>query len=178
MTKVKKRTSSNPARIISGSFAAVIIIGALLLWLPISSKSGEFTPLLSCLFTSASATCVTGLVLYDTYTHWSGFGQGVLMMLIQIGGLGLVTFTSFFNLVVGRKLGLRGMKLASESINSTSFGDVPHLLRMIITFTLSVEAIGAILLSLYFVPRYGLLGVWISIFLAVSAFCNAGFDIL
>ena len=178
MTRVKKRASNNPARIISGSFAAVIGIGALLLWLPISSRSGEFTPLLSCLFTSASATCVTGLVLYDTYTHWSGFGQGVLMMLIQIGGLGLVTFTSFFNLVVGRKLGLRGMKLASESINSTSFGDVPHLLRMIITFTLSVEAIGALLLAIYFVPRYGLLGVWISIFLAVSAFCNAGFDIL
>ena len=99
-------------------------------------------------------------------------------MLIQIGGLGLVTLTSFFNLVVGKKLGLRGMKLASESINSTSFGDVPHLLRMIFTFTLTVESIGAVLLGLYFVPTYGLHGVFIAIFLAVSAFCNAGFDIL
>ncbi len=178
MKKIKRRKSTNPARIISESFAAVIIIGALLLCLPISSKSGQFTPLLDCLFTSASATCVTGLVLYDTYTYWSAFGQGVLLMLIQIGGLGLVTFTSFFNLVIGRKLGLRGMKLASESINSTSFGDVPSLLRMIITFTLTVEAIGAVLLSLYFVPRYGMMGLAISGFLAISAFCNAGFDTL
>lgn len=178
MNAVKRRTSINPARIISASFAAVIAIGALLLWLPISSKARVFTPPLDCLFTAASATCVTGLVLYDTYTHWSAFGQGVLLMLIQIGGLGLVTFTSFFNLVVGRKLGLRGMRLASESINSTSFGDVPYLLRMIITFTLTVEAIGALLLGLYFVPRFGLQGVAISVFLAVSAFCNAGFDIL
>lgn len=178
MNAVKRRTSINPARIISASFAAVIAIGALLLWLPISSKARVFTPPLDCLFTAASATCVTGLVLYDTYTYWSAFGQGVLLMLIQIGGLGLVTFTSFFNLVVGRKLGLRGMRLASESINSTSFGDVPYLLRMIITFTLTVEAIGALLLGLYFVPRFGLQGVAISVFLAVSAFCNAGFDIL
>ena len=170
MNSAKKRASINPARMISESFAAVIVIGAILLWLPISSKSGEFTPLLSCVFTAASATCVTGLILFDTYTHWNAFGQGILMMLIQIGGLGLVTFTSFFNLVVGRKLGLRGMRLASESINSTSFGDVPHLLRMIITFTLTVESIGAVLLSLYFVPRYGLQGLWISAFLAVSAF--------
>ena len=178
MRAIKRRGSSNPARIISESFAAVILIGALLLCLPVSSRSGTFTPFLDCLFTSASATCVTGLVLYDTYTYWSAFGQGVLIMLIQIGGLGLVTFTSFFNLVIGRKLGLRGMKLASESINSTSFGDVPNLLRMIITFTLTVESIGAVLLSFHFVPRFGMMGVAISVFLAISAFCNAGFDIL
>lgn len=178
MNAVKRRTSSNPARMISASFAVVIAIGTLLLWLPISSKARAFTPLLDCLFTAASATCVTGLVVYDTYTHWSAFGHGVLLMLIQIGGLGLVTFTSFFNLVVGRKLGLRGMRLASESINSTSFGDVPYLLRMIITFTLAVEASGALLLGLYFVPRFGLRGIAISVFLAISAFCNAGFDVL
>ena len=178
MHRVRKRAPTNPARIISESFAAVILTGALLLCLPISSKSGEMTPLLSCLFTSASATCVTGLVLYDTFTHWSAFGQGVLVMLIQVGGLGLVTFTSFFNLVIGRKLGLRGMKLASESINSTGFADVPQLLRMVINFTLAVEAIGALLLSFHFVPEYGLHGISISVFLAISAFCNAGFDIL
>ena len=178
MNAVKRQTSSNPARMISASFAVVIAIGTLLLWLPISSKARVFTPLLDCLFTAASATCVTGLVVYDTYTHWSAFGHGVLLMLIQIGGLGLVTFTSFFNLVVGRKLGLRGMRLASESINSTSFGDVPYLLRMIITFTLAVEASGALLLGLYFVPRFGLRGIAISVFLAISAFCNAGFDVL
>lgn len=176
MYTAKKRGFINPARIISASFAGVIIIGTLLLRMPISSKNGEFTPFLDCLFTSASATCVTGLVRYDTYTHWSVFGQGVLLMLIQVGGLGLVTFTSFFNLVIGRKLGLRGMRLASESINSTSYGDVPYLLRMVIKFTLSIEAIGAVLLGIYFVPRYGMHGVGIAVFLAISAFCNAGFD--
>lgn len=178
MRTTKRRANINPARIISESFAAVILIGAVLLCLPISSKTGQQTPFLSCLFTSASATCVTGLVLYDTFTHWSAFGQGILVMLIQIGGLGLLTLTSFFNLVVGKKLGLRGMKLASESINSTSFGDVPHLLKMVMRFTLSVEAIGALILAIHFVPRYGFHGVAISIFLAISAFCNAGFDIL
>ena len=98
------------------------------------------------------------------------------MALIQVGGLGLVTFTSFFSLVTGKKLGLRGMKLASESVNSNSLSEVPDLLRMIITFTLTVEAIGAVLLGIYFVPEYGMMGVFISVFLAVSAFCNAGFD--
>ena len=102
MKAVRKRSSSNPARIISESFVAVIAIGTLLLWLPISSRDGQFTPLLDSLFTATSATCVTGLVLYDTWTHWNPLGQGVLLMLIQIGGLGLVTLTSFFNLVVGK----------------------------------------------------------------------------
>ena len=176
MYAVKKRAPINPTRMITASFAAVILTGTLLLCLPISSKAREFTSLLDCLFTATSATCVTGLIVYDTYTHWSLFGQGVIMALIQVGGLGLVTFTSFFSLVTGKKLGLRGMKLASESVNSNSLSEVPDLLRMIITFTLTVEAIGAVLLGIYFVPEYGMMGVFISVFLAVSAFCNAGFD--
>ena len=93
MKAVRKRSSSNPARIISESFVAVIAIGTLLLWLPISSRDGQFTPLLDSLFTATSATCVTGLVLYDTWTHWNPLGQGVLLMLIQIGGLGPVSYT-------------------------------------------------------------------------------------
>ncbi|HIV36134.1 MAG TPA: hypothetical protein H9999_02845 [Candidatus Negativibacillus faecipullorum] len=176
MYAVKKRAPINPTRMITASFLAVILTGTLLLCLPISSKAREFTSLLDCLFTATSATCVTGLIVYDTYTHWSLFGQGVIMALIQVGGLGLVTFTSFFSLVTGKKLGLRGMKLASESVNSNSLSEVPDLLRMIITFTLTVEAIGAVLLGIYFVPEYGMMGVFISVFLAVSAFCNAGFD--
>ena len=115
MYAVKKRAPINPTRMITASFLAVILTGTLLLCLPISSKAREFTSLLDCLFTATSATCVTGLIVYDTYTHWSLFGQGVIMALIQVGGLGLVTFTSFFSLVTGKKLGLRGMKLASES---------------------------------------------------------------
>lgn len=140
MYAVKKRAPINPTRMITASFLAVILTGTLLLCLPISSKAREFTSLLDCLFTATSATCVTGLIVYDTYTHWSLFGQGVIMALIQVGGLGLVTFTSFFSLVTGKKLGLRGMKLASESVNSNSLSEVPDLLRMIITFTLTVEA--------------------------------------
>lgn len=178
MYVIKKKKPVNPARVISGSFMAVILVGTLLLMLPVSSRDGLPTGLLSSLFTATSATCVTGLVLFDTYTKWSLFGQGVILALIQIGGLGIVTFTSFFNLAIGKKLGLRGMQLASESINSTSFGDVPKLLKMVVTFTLSVELVGAILLSLYFVPHFGRQGIFISVFLAVSAFCNAGFDIL
>ena len=167
-----------PVKIISGSFALIILVGTLLLMLPISSRQGMPTDLVSSLFTATSATCVTGLLVFDTYTHWSLFGQGVILALIQAGGLGLLTFASFFNMVLGRKLSLRGMQLASESINAISFGDVPRMLRMVILFTLVAESIGAMLLSLEFVPAYGLHGVLISVFLSVSAFCNAGFDIL
>lgn len=178
MYEIKKKRSLNPARIISGSFAAVILVGSLLLALPISSKDGLPTDLLSCFFTATSATCVTGLIVFDTYAKWTVFGQCVILAMIQIGGLGIVTFTSFFNLALGRKLGLRSMQLASESINSTSFGEVPKLLKTVVAFTLSAEGIGAILLAIYFVPTFGPKGFFISIFLAVSAFCNAGFDIL
>ena len=178
--RVEKRPSffSFPARVICVSFAMVIAVGTLLLALPISSKSGTFTPLINCLFTATSATCVTGLVVYDTFSHWSAFGQGVILMLIQIGGLGLVTLTTFFNVLIGRKLGLRSMQLAQESTNFTSLTDIGSLTRTVVMVSLAIEGIGALLLATTFIPKYGADGVWISIFLAVSAFCNAGFDIL
>lgn len=176
--KAAKESFWLPARVIAVSFALVILVGTLLLMLPVSSRSGTVTPLVDALFTATSATCVTGLVVYDTFSQWSVFGQLVIMALIQIGGLGLVTLTTFFNLIMGKKLGLRSMQLAQESISSTGFSDVSHLTRMVVIVSLSVECIGALLLATTFVPKYGMQGVFISIFLATSAFCNAGFDIL
>lgn len=169
---------SNPTRMISASFACVILTGTFLLMLPVSSRNGATTDFLSCLFTSTSATCVTGLIVFDTYTKWSAFGQCVILLMIQCGGLGLVTLTTFFNLFLGRKLGFRGMQLASESVSAGNFGDTPRLIRMIIGFSLLVESIGACMLSLSFVPQFGVKGIFISIFIAISAFCNAGFDVL
>ncbi len=170
--------NGNPVRLIALSFIGVILVGTLLLMLPASAKSGEFTPFTDALFTATSATCVTGLVVYDTYTHWTFLGQLVILVLIQIGGLGLVTLTSFFSVMVGRKLGFRGMELAKESVNTESFADVKKMLHAVISFTFAIEAVGAILLGAAFVPKYGTEGIWLSIFLSISAFCNAGFDLL
>lgn len=173
-----KSRSLQPTRTIVLSFLGVIFLGAFLLMMPFSSQKGEYTPFIDCLFTATSATCVTGLVIYDTSTHWSPLGQGVILAMIQIGGLGLVTFTSFFNFAIGRKLGLRSMHLASESATGASFGDVRALVSAIIQISLIAEGVGTLLLMTTFIPRYGLQGIWISVFLAISAFCNAGFDIL
>ena len=116
----KGRLAQNPARAICLSFLAIIGVGTILLTLPFASRSGSFTPPLDALFTAASATCVTGLVIYDTWSYWSPLGQGIILALIQIGGLGLVTMGAFFNVVVGRRMGLRTADLAKESVNSDS----------------------------------------------------------
>lgn len=172
------RFFSSPARVICISFALVIAVGTLLLALPFSSRTGQPTPLVNAFFTATSATCVTGLIVYDTFTHWNFFGQLVMLCLIQIGGLGLVTFVSFFSVATGRKLGLRGMQLAQESLASSSMANIAQMTRQIVFASLCLEGIGAMLLLTVFVPEYGVSGIWISIFLAVSAFCNGGFDIL
>ncbi|MEG1687794.1 MAG: potassium transporter TrkG, partial [Angelakisella sp.] len=159
-----------PVQMICLSFVAVILTGALLLMLPVSARDGSITPFTNALFTATSATCVTGLIVYDTYLHFSGFGQAVILLLIQVGGLGLVTFTSFLSLIAGRKLGFRSMDLAKESANTDSFGDVKRMLRTIITVTVVIEALGALVLACTFVPLYGWQdGVPISVFLAVSS---------
>lgn len=163
-------------RVITLSFAAVILLGTLLLRLPLAARSGTATPLLDCLFTATSATCVTGLIAYDTYTHWTAFGHTVILCLIQIGGLGLVTFATFFNIMIGKKLGLRSMHLAQESVSSLD-ADVRQFIGTVVKTALAVEAVGALLLSAVFVPQYGLEGVFISVFTSISAFCNAGFDL-
>ena len=161
-----------------GSFAAVILCGALLLMLPISSRSGLGTPFLDALFTATSATCVTGLVVFDTYTQFSTFGQAVVLLLIQIGGLGLVTLTTFFNVAIGRRLGFKSLRLASESINLSDPSQARSLLQFVMKVAFLFEAAGAVLLCFVFVPDFGTDGIFISVFIAISGFCNAGFDIL
>ncbi len=165
-----------PVRVIVVSFLLLILLGAVLLTLPISSNSGWTDPL-SAFFTSTSATCVTGLSVVDTTTHWSLFGQGVILLLIQLGGLGLSTFAIGFSLLFRRKLSIRELLLASESSGGSSL-DVAALMKLMLGFTFLCEALGAGLLMLRFVPQYGAAGVWPSVFVAVSAYCNAGFDIL
>lgn len=176
----KKRPTifDSPTRLIVISFAVVIFIGSILLCLPFCSRDGRFTNFLDCLFTATSATCVTGLVVFDTFQKWAPFGQAVILCLIQVGGLGLITITTFFTVVIGKKLGLRSMQLAQESINTTSLADISHLLKMVGLVSLTVETAGALLLMVRFVPRFGPGGIWISVFLSISAFCNAGFDLL
>ena len=177
-TQSKRNSPSLPMRLIAISFALVILAGTLLLMLPISSNDGLPTNFLDCLFTATSATCVTGLIVFDTYLKWSVFGKVVIMLLIQIGGLGLITLVTFFNVAIGRKLGLRNMQLAQESLNSTSFFDVTHLVKAVVLFSLVMEFCGAVLLCTTFVPKYGAEGIFMSVFMSISAFCNAGFDLL
>ncbi len=172
------RVFGSSTRVISVSFAMVILAGTLLLMMPFSARDGHFTNPLDALFTATSATCVTGLIVFDTFTKWTTFGQIVILALIQIGGLGLVTFTTFFNVLIGRKLGLRSMQLAQESINSSSMVGITKLVKMVVLVSFLIEMIGMLSLCLTFVPKYGAQGVFISFFLAISAFCNAGFDIL
>ncbi len=174
---IQKIKNISPVRLIVSSFFIIIMIGSVLLCLPFSARSGRFTGFTNALFTATSATCVTGLVPFDTWTHWSEVGQAIILMLIQLGGLGLVSFTTGFTLLMRRKLDLRDMKLAQE-YTSGNITDVPRLIRTILIWTFACEAVGTLLLSIRFFPLYGVYGLWISMFLSVSAYCNAGFDIL
>ena len=168
-----------PTQIMVIGFALVILIGALLLNLPISSKNGEQIGLLNALFTSTSAVCVTGLIVVDTATYWSIFGQVVIIILIQIGGLGFMTVTTLFALIAKKKIKLRERLLIQESLNQFDLSGLVKLTRYIIVTTFIIEGIGALLLSTVFIPQFGLgRGIWYSIFHAISAFCNAGFDLM
>lgn len=166
-----------PVRLIVISFALVILIGSGLLMLPIAARDGQTFHYLDALFTATSATCVTGLTVVDTWTHFNGFGQAVILFLIQVGGLGVVTFTTGFTVLMRRKLGLKDMVLASENTSGTGL-EIPRLLKMILLFTVIAELIGALILMIRFVPEFGTYGIWVSVFMAVSGYCNAGFDIL
>lgn len=168
----------SPARIIVSSFALIIFTGACLLSLPFASNDGRSIGFLDALFTATSATCVTGLVVADTLTQWTLFGQIIILTLIQTGALGIVTLATFFSVLLGRKISMKGKILAQESISDYSFTDVLHLIKNIIRITVSLELIGAILLSIRFVPEFGPRGFYMAVFHAISAFCNAGFDIV
>ncbi len=164
-------------QIIVLSFAFVILSGAVILTLPISNKEGVFTPFLDALFTSTSATCVTGLIIYDTFTHWSYFGQAIILLLIQIGGLGFMTLATFILIALGRSLGIYNSKIIMQTFGSFKATGGPLLIKKILAFTFSVETIGFFFLLPVFVPKAGGYGVFISLFTSISAFCNAGFDI-
>ncbi len=168
----------NPARVIVVSFAALILLGTVLLMMPFSSADGRFTPFMTALFTATSATCVTGLILVDTGTYWSVFGQSIVLFLIQVGGLGLVTFATLFNMMLRRKMRFRNMSVARESVSASSFSEVRKLIVTIFTFSLLFELLGAVILGTVFVPQYGTKGIFLSVFISVSAYCNGGFDIL
>ncbi|MDO4460153.1 MAG: potassium transporter TrkG [Clostridia bacterium] len=166
----------SPTRIIAISFIFVIVMGTLLLSLPIASKQGR-VPLLNACFQATSATCVTGLSLYDVYSQFTVFGQVIYLVLIQIGGLGLATLATGFTLLLRRKIAFRNMMLVGESSGLEGF-NMKLLMKIIFGYTFFTELVGAMFLSLRFVPLYGLKGLWSSVFVSVSAFCNAGFDIL
>ena len=171
------RKTTPPVRLIVASFAVVILLGTLLLTLPVSSSAHTFTHPLDALFTATSSTWVTGLAVVDTTRHWSVFGQAVILVLIQIGGLGLSTFAIGFSLLIHKRLGIRERVLAKEASGGDMQEIVP-LLKLMLGFTFLCEALGAGLLMLRFVPAYGVRGLWPSVFVSVSAYCNAGFDIL
>ena len=166
-------------QLIALGFFLLIMCGALLLMLPISSRDGTWTPFMTALFTATSASCVTGLILVDTYTHWSTFGQIVLICLIQIGGLGFITIGTAVSLILRRKIGLKQRGWIKESFNVLDIGGVVRLIRLVLKGTLLFEGIGALLLFTRFYPRMGLArGIYYAIFHSISAFCNAGFDIM
>ena len=175
--KPLSRFSRNPGQLITLSFLAVILTGTLLLMMPFSTRSGLGTPFLAALFTATSATCVTGLAIYDTYSHFSIIGQTVIICLIQIGGLGLLTLTGFFYSLMRRKMGLRTAQLTQESISADTRSNTQSLLRMVIKVTFVTELIGCLLMLPMLVPEYGSYGVFMAVFLSISAYCNAGFDL-
>ena len=172
----RKLGLSTPTQIICVSFIAVIALGTLLLTLPIASRHGRLD-VLNAMFTATSATCVTGLVVRDTWTQFTWFGQAVVLLLIQVGGLGLVTLTSFFALAMRRRMGFRDLRLLGESVSADGYDQAKSVLKIVVGLAAMFEGIGILLLMFAFVPQFGLEGVWISVFTAISAFCNAGFDL-
>ena len=177
--KAKTRRHLTQTQFIVYGFIAIILIGALLLCTPIASRTHTATPFLDSLFTAVSSTCVTGLVVVDTYVHWSLFGQIVILFLIQIGGLGFITIGVLFSLILRRKIGLKTRGLMQESVNTIKIGGIIRLARKIIRGTLLIEGAGAILLSIRFSFDFGVpKGIYYGIFHSISAFCNAGFDLM
>lgn len=165
-------------QIIILGFAGVILLGALLLMLPISTTEGCVTPFNEALFTATSAVCVTGLVVQDTGSYWSAFGQMVILMLIQIGGLGVVTVAASFALMSGRKISLMQRSTMQDAISAPKVGGIVRLTLFILRGTFLIELIGALAMLPVFCRDYGWHGIWLAVFHSVSAFCNAGFDIL
>lgn len=175
-SNIKKRLST--FQIILLGFAGVILLGALLLMMPISSAERVVTPFNEALFTSTSAVCVTGLIVKDTGSYWSAFGQAIIITLIQIGGLGVVTIAASFSMLAGRRISLMQRSTMQDAISAPKVGGIVKLTKFIITGTFIIEAVGAVSMMPVFCKNFGAKGIWMSVFHSISAFCNAGFDIL
>ena len=174
----KKKFTFSTTQIILLSFLVTILVGSGLLALPISSANGKSVPYLDALFTATTSTCVTGLVTLSTVTTWSVFGQIVILFLIQIGGLGIITIMSGLMLLLNRKMGIGDRLLIQDAFNLNTMSGLAKFVKNVLFGTLIIESIGAILYMLVFVPEFGVKGIWIAVFNSVSAFCNAGIDII
>lgn len=178
-TRIRTKFKLTYAQLSAITFFTIILIGAGLLSLPIASRSGEFTPFINSLFTATSAVCVTGLVVYDTYSYFSVFGQSVILMLIQIGGLGFMIIATMFLLMLRKKIGVKERDFLRESVNSIHIGGIVRLAKHILLGTFLLEGMGAIILSIKFSSEMGIAsGILNGIFHSISAFCNAGFDLM
>ncbi len=177
MTK-KHHFKLTSSRVIIFGFTGVILLATLILCLPVSSAAHTYTPIINAAFTATSATCVTGLVTYDTATYWSPFGQAVILLLIQIGGMGVVTVAIGLSRLSGKKIGLLGRSFMQESISAPRLGGIMKFTGFIVKTALCIELIGAVSLLPVFCSRFGVKGVWYSFFHSISAFCNAGFDLM
>ena len=175
---MNKKISFSTTHIILISFLIVILVGSILLSLPISVKNGVNINFIDVLFTATTSTCVTGLVTVPTYSTWSLFGQIIILILIQIGGLGVVAFMSAFMIIINKKLKLKDYQLIQDAFNLNTMSGLKKFIKHVFLGTLFIELIGAILYMFVFIPDYGIKGIWISIFNSVSAFCNAGMDII
>ena len=174
----KRRISISTTHIILFGFLITILAGAILLSLPISSASGVATSFIDALFTATTSTCVTGLVVVPTVTYWSVFGQVVILLLIQIGGLGVITIMSGIMMLLNRKMGIGDRLLLQDAFNLNSLEGLMRFVKRVLLGTFVIEGIGALLYMIVFIPQFGAKGIWISIFTSVSAFCNAGIDII
>ena len=178
MGQLRRKFKLSSAQIIMLGFAGLILAGALLLMLPISSNDGTVTPFMDCLFTATSASCVTGLIVHDTATHWSVFGQSVLLVLIQIGGMGVVTVAVAITKISGKKISLMQRSTMQDAVSAHQVGGIVRFTGFIFKGILLIELAGALALMPAFIRDFGLKGVWLAFFHSISAFCNAGFDLL
>ncbi len=176
---MRTRLKLSTMQVLVIGFALVIVIGGVLLSMPFSGRDGHGLPFIDGLFTATSATCVTGLIVYDTYTQFSFLGQAIILVLIQIGGLGFMFVAITFSLFLGRRISLRQRSILMESVSALKIGGIVRLTKKALLITLILELLGAVILASRFIPRFGFwTGVWCGVFNSVSAFCNAGFDIL
>ena len=172
----KRKLSSS--QIILFGFAGVILIGTLLLMLPFATNSGQSASFWDALFTSTSAVCVTGLIVQDTATYWSGFGQSVILLLIQIGGMGVITVAAAITMASGKKISLMQRSTMQDAISAHQVGGIVRFTGFILKGIFLFELLGALVLMTVFIPEYGLKGIWLAVFHSISAFCNAGFDLM